>query len=186
MHRILEWTGLLALVAATGASAASFKQEDKPQNLKAYFELIHQTLHAKKDPKGAAALFKAMVPDQARLKKALQDKVAPETEKQIAEMHKSMTIDEHMVMKLARADQKEVQVHGAKTEDIIAYKEGSVAYKECPGGARKVAEAALRPGMTFYEVEYLEQGKDAGMKYHLVYWDGRQWSMLGAAWRALR
>ena len=184
MHRIL--VGLFALVLPGAADAASFKQEDKPQNLKAYFELIHQALHAKKDAKGAAALLKAMVPDQARLRKALNDKVPADTEKQIADMHKSMTIDEQTVMKLARADQKEVQVHGAKTEDIITYKQGSIAYKEFPGGAKKVAEAILRPGMTFYEVEYLEPGKDAGMKYHLIYWDGKQWSMLGPAWRALK
>jgi hypothetical protein len=43
----------------------------------------------------------------------------------------------------------------------------------------------LRPGVTFYEVEFLEPGKDAGMKYHLFYWDGKQWSMLGPVWRAL-
>ena len=39
--------------------------------------------------------------------------------------------------------------------------------------------------MTFYEVEFLEPGKDAGMKYHLFYWDGKQWSMLGPVWRTL-
>lgn len=184
MQRIVA--GLFAFVIASGAGAASFKQEDKPQNLKAYFELIHQTLHAKKDAKGAAALFKAMVPDQARLKKALKDNAPPDAVKQILEMHKSMTIDEQSVAKLARAEQKEVQVHGAKTEDIIAYKQGSVPYKEFPGGAKKVAEAVLRPGMTFYAVELLEPGKDAGMKYHLIYWDGKQWSMVGPAWRALK
>jgi hypothetical protein len=24
------------------------------------------------------------------------------------------------------------------------------------------------------------------MKYHLLYWDGRQWSMLGPVWRVMR
>lgn len=186
MYRTLRWAAFIALVAASGAHAASFKQEDKPQNLKAYFEHMHQTLYAKKDPKTAAALFKALVPDEARLKKALKDKVAPESVKQLMDMYRNVSISDESVVKLARADQKEVQVHAAKTEDLIAYKQGSVAYKEFPGGAKKVAEAILRPGMTFYEVEYLEPGKDAGMKYHLFYWDGRQWSMLGPAWRALK
>ena len=40
--------------------------------------------------------------------------------------------------------------------------------------------------MTYYEVEYLEPGKSAGMKYHLLYWDGNQWSMLGPVWRVLK
>src|SRR5436853_4480030 len=168
MNRSLpKWIVLLGIFVAAGANAASFKQENTPQNLKAYFELIHQTLHTKKDTKGAAALFKGMVPDPARLKKGLKDNVAPDALKSIVEMHKSMTIDEQTVNKLARPDQKEVQVHGSTTEDIVAYKEGSVAFREFPGGARKVAEPALRPKTTYYEVEYVEPGKDAGMKYHL-------------------
>ena len=68
----------------------------------------------------------------------------------------------------------------------MRYREGSVAYKEFPGGTKRVAELALRPGVTFYEVEYLEPGKSAGMKYHLLYWDGKQWSMLGPVWRVLK
>jgi hypothetical protein len=40
--------------------------------------------------------------------------------------------------------------------------------------------------MTFYEVEFLEPGKDLGIKYHLFYWDSRQWTMLGPLWRALQ
>ena len=28
-------------------------------------------------------------------------------------------------------------------------------------------------------------GKDSGMKYHLIYWDGRQWMMLGPVWRVM-
>lgn len=94
-------------------------------------------------------------------------------------------VSERDVVKLAKPEQKNVQVHAAKTEDIIKYREGSVAFKEFPGGAKKAAEAVLRPGMTFYEVEFLEPGKDAGMKYHLFYWDGKQWSMLGPVWRVL-
>ena len=186
MQRVLTWIGLLAIAFAGAASAASFKQEDKPQNLKAYFELMHQTLYAKKDPKGAAALFKAMVPDSARLKKALKDNGPPEAAQHISELHASMTIDEQTVTKLARAEQKEVRVHGAKTEEIAAYKEGSVAHRQFPGGTKRLAELALRPGMTFYEVEYVEPGKDTGMKYHLMYWAGRQWSMLGPVWRVLK
>ncbi|HZL71116.1 MAG TPA: hypothetical protein VFC86_01550, partial [Planctomycetota bacterium] len=61
----------------------------------------------------------------------------------------------------------------------------SVAFKEFPGGAKKLAETILRPGVTFYEVEFLEPGKDAGMKFHLFFWDGERWAMLGAAWRVV-
>jgi hypothetical protein len=40
--------------------------------------------------------------------------------------------------------------------------------------------------MTFYEVELLEPGKEYGMKYHLFFWDGKQWTMLGPVWRELQ
>jgi hypothetical protein len=79
-----------------------------------------------------------------------------------------------------------VKVHGATTEEIVTYAQGSVVYSEFPGGTRRIAERILRPGMTFYEIEFLEPGKEYGMKYHLLYWDGRQWTMLGPLWRALQ
>ena len=40
--------------------------------------------------------------------------------------------------------------------------------------------------MGFYEVEYFMAGTDSGMKYHLIYWDGRQWTMLGPVWRVMK
>ena len=190
-HHRLEWMGFFALalgiaLAGGGAEAASFKQENTPQNLKALFESVHQTVHVKKDVKGATALFRSLMPDAARVKKALKDNVAPDAARQILDMHQKMAITEDAVRTLSRPDQTEVQVHGSTTEDIVRYKEGSVAFKEFPGGAKRVADQVLRPGMTFYEVEYLVPGKDAGMKYHLIYWDGKQWSMLGPVWRVLK
>src|SRR5687767_10246962 len=101
-------------------------------------------------------------------------------------MHRAMPVTEESVSKLAQPEQKQVRVYGATTEELIKYREGTVAFKEFPAAAKRVAREMLRPGMTFYEVEYRAPGKDAGMKYHLVYWDGRQWSMLGPAWRVLK
>jgi hypothetical protein len=40
--------------------------------------------------------------------------------------------------------------------------------------------------MTFYEIELVEPGNDAGMKYHLFFHDGKNWKMLGPVWRVLR
>jgi len=187
-HQIAVLLVLLGTALATIAADKSpaFKHENKPQNLKALFELVHQTVHVKKDNKGATALFTSLIPDEARAKKAFKDKIAPDVQKQILDMHRNLRFKEDGAPKLVRPTQTVVQVHGATTEDIIRYREGSVAYKEFPGGTKRVAEQALRPGMTFYEVEYLEPGKDSGMKYHLLYWDGKQWAMLGPAWRALK
>jgi hypothetical protein len=185
----LKWGWLLALALALPVAmteAASFRHENKPQNLKALFEAIHQAAHAKQDMKQATVLYQSLIPDQARLKKALKDSVSAGTVKDILDMHAKYGVSEDTVRKLARPEQKEVQVHGSTTEDIISYREGSVAYKEFPGGTKRVAEQLLRPRMTFYEVEYLVPGKESGMKYHLVYWDGKQWTMLGPAWRVLK
>ena len=177
--------GLLMGIAVT-ANGADFKYENKPENLKALFELVHQTVHVKKDNKGATALFAGMIPNEARAKAAFKDKIAPDVRDAILDMHKKLNFKEDGAPKIARSTQTVVKVHAAKTEEIIAYREGGVAYKEFPGGAKRVAELALKPGMTFYAVEYLEPGKEAGMKYHLIYWDGKQWAMMGPAWRALR
>lgn len=181
-------TTLLLMGLAFAATAADFKQENKPQNLKALFERVHQDVYVKKDSKQAAALWKSLLPDEARLKKALKDNVAPATLQQIMGMHQkfSGSVTPTAVAKVARDAQTEVQVHGATTEDIISYRGGSVAFKEFPGGTKRVAAQLLRPGMTYYEVEFLEPGKNAGMKYHLLYWDGKQWSMLGPVWRVLK
>jgi hypothetical protein len=176
----------IALGVCAPSFAAGFKHENKPENLRALFSTIHQEIHAKKNPKQAAELMQAVMPDEARLKKALRDNVSPDALKRIVAFHKGMgPVSEKEIMRLARPEQKNVQVHGAKTEELITYKDGSVAHKEFPAGARKVAEQLLRPGMAFYEVEFLEPGKDAGMKYHLFFWDGKQWSMLGPVWRTL-
>jgi hypothetical protein len=176
----------LAWAVCLPAAAQGFKHENNPENLRTLFSNIHQAVHAKRDAKQAAELMQSVMPDEARVKKALKDNVGADALQRILSIHKSMPpVSEREVAKLARPEQGNVKVHGSKTEDLIAYREGSVAHKEFPGGAKKAAEQVLRPGMTFYEVEFLELGKDAGMKYHLFYWDGKQWSMLGPVWRVL-
>ena len=182
----IVFTVLMGLASAV--TGADFKHENKPQNLQALFERIHQEVHAKKDPAQAIALFRAMMPDEMRVRKALKEKIDAGTVQKITDMHRKLNanMNPEGIAKIARATQKVVRVHGASTEDIARYSEGSVAFKSFPGGAKTVASQSLRPATTFYEVEYLEPGKDSGMKYHLIYWDGKQWSMLGPVWRALK
>ena len=176
----------LALSFALPTAAQGFRHENSPENLQALFSSIHQAVHARKDPKHAAQLLQSVMPDEARVRRALRDDVDATSLQRIVGIHKSMPpVSEREVANLATPEQKNVQVHGSKTEDLIENRRGSVAWKEFPGGAQKAAEQVLRPGMTFYEVEFREAGKDAGVKYHLFYWDGKQWSMLGPIWRVL-
>ncbi|MFO0967928.1 MAG: hypothetical protein U0793_20400 [Gemmataceae bacterium] len=191
-YRPFLYMSLLALAFGTVApasragDAASFKQENTPKNLKALFELLRQTIHGKKDLKQAAALFQSLIPDEARANQALRADIAPELLRPILDQHKKMVVSEADAGKLSRPDQTVVKVHAATTEEIAKYEKDSVAFKEFPGGAKRLAEKVLRRGVTFYEVEFLAPGKEAGIKYHLFYWDGKQWSMLGPMWRVIK
>jgi hypothetical protein len=183
----LSLVAVAALVSlAPAQEGAGFKAVNTPENLKSLFEQIHRAVHAQKNPKAAVALFRTLAPDEARLKQALREDAAANVTRLILDMHKQMPAGEAAVARLARPEQTEVRVHAATTEELARHERVSVAFKEFPAAAQRVARQALRPGVTFYAVEYLQPGRDAGMKYHLVYWDGRQWSMLGPVWRVLR
>jgi hypothetical protein len=169
-------------------ATSTFRQENKPENLRALFELIHVSANKPGGSAQALTLFKSLFPDEAQLKKALKADVDADVLQKIVAYHSSLRARANQAesaKELARPEQKVVKVHGATTKELVQYQQGSVAHAEFPGGARKLAEQILRPGMTFYEVEFLEPGKDTGMKYHLIYWDGTQWAMVGPAWRAL-
>src|SRR5262245_6950691 len=150
-------------------------------NLKTLFETIHHLIFVKKDTKSAEALFVSLIPNEERARKALRDDLPPETLQKILDMYKRFGFPAEVnVNQLAKPEQTTVMVHRATTEEIAR------GFPEFPGGATKLAKEILRPGMTFYEVEFLEPGKDLGMKYHLFYWDGKQWTMLGPVWRELQ
>lgn len=187
----------LALAALLSAGVATlsgqerrsnaFRFENTPENLQAFMTLIYRKLHVEKSVEEAGELFTSLVPNRARLKRALRDEVPAEVSDRIvtffAPFAKATPAD---VMKIAAADQSVVRVRGATTEQIIEAREGTVAYEEFPGGAREIAPKILRLGTTFYQVEFRPPGKEQGITYHLFYWDGERWAMLGPAWRALR
>jgi hypothetical protein len=165
-----------------------FKEENTPANLKALGERLSEAVRSGNSLR-VMLMTSRLVPDETRLKKALRDDVPPAALEKVLALHKKLAPQTDM----ARATfwaitpaQTEVQVHGATTEELAEYAKGSVAAAKFPGGARVAAQKLLRPGTTFYEVEFLEPGKDAGMKYHLFYWDGERWTMLGPVWQALK
>jgi len=177
-------SALLALVLA----AQEPKPADGADGLKAHFAALQKSIRDG-DTKAALGMSKSLLCDEARLRKALKEDVDKEVLARIVEMHKgyAATPDEKLALVFkVKPEQTEIQVHAAKVEEIAKYEKGSVAFNEFPGGARDLAASVLRPGLAFYEVEFLEPGKDAGMKFHLFYWDGDRWAMLGAAWRALK
>jgi hypothetical protein len=167
---------------------ALYKQADSPDNLKGLLETI-VAANAAGDHKKAATLTRGLIPDQAALKKVLRDDAPPALGEGAEKMAQGLPSDDVMVAGLIKPGEPtrtQVNVHGATTEEIAKYEPNSVPYAEFPGGAKKLAESALKPGVKFYEVEFVEPGKDAGMKYHMFFWDGSRWRMLGPAWRSLR
>jgi sortase (surface protein transpeptidase) len=178
---------LLLLVAAIFLSASAFGQ-NTADDLKKQFTAIQAAINTgKKDD--AASLTKALLPDAARLKKALSDQVPEANIAKVLEMYAGLTKNPAAVGMLLAVPsaRSEVKVHAATTEEIAKYADGSVAFNEFPGGAKNLATSGtLRPGVTFYEVEATEPGKSAGTKFHLFYFDGAGWAMLGPVWRVLK
>lgn len=167
--------------------AAALLQADA-DGLKAHFAALQKAIR-EGDAKTSLAMTKGLLCDEARLKKALREHVDKDVLAKLVEMHKGFGggPDEKVAAAFkGKPEQTEIQVHASTTEALAAYAKDSVAFKEFPGGARDAAAAVLRPGLTFYEVEFLEPGKDAGMKYHLFFHDGAGWAMLGPAWRVLK
>jgi hypothetical protein len=178
----------LSMAAAFAQEAPEFKQENTAENLKAYFETLLTAISTRKE-KIAVAMTRSLFPDEARLKKAVKDDVDKEfLAKVVAWNVEALKVEDSKQVTVfypGNDKRTEVQVHGATTEDLLKYEKDSVAYKEFPGGAKRLAETVMRAGVKFHEVEIVEPGKDSGMKYHLFYWDGEKWTMLGPAWRQL-
>lgn len=179
---------LATLALALALQDGAFKHENTPDNLKQLFGKLQRAISAG-DDKAALALTNGVLPDEAALKKGLKDGTPPETVAMAADFWKKiLPAEDPKRARLFAADpaNTEVRVHSATTEDILKYEKGSVAFMQFPGGAKKLAETVLRPGMTWHEVVLAKPGSDAGMKFHLFYWTGERWSTLGPLWRAIK
>ena len=169
-----------------GGEARAFQHDNSAENLKSLFQNMQQA-QAAGDVQTVRVLTEPLFPDEKRLRQGLRDDAPAETVAAILALHGKFLSDIPLE-KIFAADpaKTEVQVHGATTEEIARNQKGTIVFQEFPGGAVDLANSILRPGVTFYEVELLEPGQSRGMKYHLFYWDGSGWSMMGPAWRAWR
>src|SRR5262249_38797067 len=139
------------------------------------------------DAKKAAALTRSLLPDEAALKQALRDDAPADFVKQLVDAAAKLSADDAQAAAVFKREpaRSQVNAYAATTEEIKAYVPDSVPFKSFPGGTKRLAEKVLRPGVTFYEVEFVEPGKTDGLKFHMFYWDGAHWRMLGPAWRTL-
>jgi hypothetical protein len=178
-------------------SSSNLKYKNNKEGLKELMMDIKKAQDAA-DYEKAKVLIMSIIPNKNSIKKALKSDVDSKTidalneintfiDKQKAKVSKKV-FNELLSTKLfkIKKEQDEILIHEATTEEIAEYKKDSVAWKEFPGGAGRAAKQILKPKMKFYEVEYLKKGEKYGMKYHLFYWDGSGWKMLGKAWRGLK
>ena len=155
-------------------------------------ELVATIVAANKagDHKKAASLTRDLLLAEEDVKKALRDDAPPAVvEMALSLRPKVQQADDAKAAALldpGQPDRTEIQVHAATTEELAKYQDGSVAQAEFPSTTKALAERALRPGVRFHEVEFLAPGKTDGMKYHLFFFDGARWRMLGPVWRALK
>jgi hypothetical protein len=164
-----------------------FRHENRAENLKALFEHLHRAISTA-DVRKAAQLTRQLLPDESRIRKALKDDISSDIVNRIVVFYRTRipTAEEQVARVFyAKPENTQVNVYAATSEEIALYREGSMAFNHFPGGAKRIAAEMLRPRMTFYEVELVKPGETAGMVYHLFFWDGAQWTMLGPVWRMI-
>jgi hypothetical protein len=181
---------MVALVACDkgkgggAGGGATLAEKDGADGLKAVFQ-ASQAACTKKDFKTGKAIVTSILPAQEQLKKIFKDDVTDAKLDEVTAGYKDLPADDEKVACIfSPPGRTDIKVHASSVEDLVAYKEGTPSFEEFPGGARRLAETVLKPGQMFYEVEVTEPGKDTGTKFHMFFWDGAHWRMLGPAWRA--
>lgn len=157
---------------------------DGPDGLRALFVQARTACEAMTYAKGRAIL-EGIMPTTESLSRALVDAAPPNLRAQLVAQRSEIPADDaKAACVFAPAGRTEVLVHRATTEELAAHAPNTEAATEFPAGAQLLAPL-LRPGTTFYEVETVEPGNDRGTKFHMFFWDGATWRMLGPAWRYL-
>lgn len=141
------------------------------------------------DMKKAGALTKELLPSDERITAVLKPDAPAAAVAGVLKMHAqlgSAPVDKLAGLLNHKPEQSEVAAYGATTEEIAAYAKGGKAFAEFPGATQELAKTLLKPGVTWYEAEFVKPGSDAGMKFHLFFEDAKGWAMLGPVWRAIK
>jgi hypothetical protein len=147
-----------------------------------------QVAFLNRDTPRAASIVRGLLLNKRRVRKALRKNVPDGIVAAIADEHEAIRqgSDAGVASVLEfRSDQTACLIHAATTEELAARELGSLAWEEFPGGAQELARSVLRPGMTFYNVTFINPSERYGKQFQLFFWDGWRWAMLGPAWRVL-
>lgn len=159
----------------------SFQHVNDHENLRALFRRIRDLIRGGQYAR-ASALGQTLLPDEARLKAAFRDGTPPAEIQRILTLEKSSLPDE--VYKIFAPDNaaSEVRLYRATTEELSNPQRGTAAKDIFPKNAQKIARELLRQGVMWYIVELALPGADQGFRYHLIFFDGAHWTMLGPIW----
>jgi hypothetical protein len=141
------------------------------------------------DQKRGLSIVRPMLPTVKIAKTALIENFTKDAALKLAAYYKeTLPSDDAALARVLQfsSTYTKIIVHQASAQEIKDYTVGSVAWKHFPGGCKRLAKQILRPETLFYEVEFVKPGTENGVKYHLFYWSGATWTMLGPIWRLFR
>lgn len=150
--------------------------------LKARMEELKSAVYSG-DTVKSARVTRAFYPSAQRVRTALRNEPSQELLDFYQSMEPKTDLEWSQLFKISKT-RSQITVYGATTEEMKARTE--LVRQEFPGGAVRMASTHFKPGVRFYEVEFTKPGQSIGMKYHLFFWDGSDWCMLGPIWRAAK
>jgi ribosomal protein S15P/S13E len=165
-----------------------FRQENTPENLKHLFRRIRDHVRANQRDRAARLGFN-LLPDPARVRLGLRPDADGKKVEQITDLHRRMMparFDDIANIFEPEPAATDLRLYAATTEELRNPPKNSAARVFFPKGAQKVAREILRPGLTWHMVELAKNDQHEGFRYHLIFWDGQSWTMLGPIWNQPR
>ena len=162
----------------------AFVHVNDAENLRALFRRMRDLIRAGQLSR-ANQLGASLLPDENRLRRGLRDDVPPTEIARILELEKDAMPpkyeDLYTIFNPDRAASV-VRLYRATTEELISNPRDTAARVCFPKLSHQTAKEKLRPGVTWYIVELALPGADEGFRYHLIFFDGQHWTMLGPIW----
>jgi hypothetical protein len=129
---------------------------------------------------------RGLLPTVKLARKAFRESVTKADFDKLAEFYKkTIPSDDASISRVLQVSSvyTELVLHQASGQQLRDYKVGSKAWYHFPGGCKRLAKSHLRSDLLFYEVEFRKPGSKRSIKYHLFFWNGQGWTMLGPVWR---
>lgn len=159
----------------------SFQHVNDHENLRALYRRLRDLIRGGQYAR-ANALGGSLLPDEARLRAGLREGTPEAEVLRILELEKRSLPDDVYKIFAPDSTASEVRLYRATTEELQNPPKNTAARDVFPKNVKSVAKDLLRPGITWYIVELAVPGQDQGFRYHLHFFDGAHWTMLGPIW----